>query len=160
MLDGSVFHFLVILLLYSIQTLSSANHQVYTSSFDPRDFFLFSYLISLNHLKPVSWFITLNFLPYSTVFLTDFSELYTFILSSLSIQMTLFTCFFNFLVTFHFLWLEKGMAVTSWPVLVVVPRLVFTAPNLGKTTRAGADFPRITNTIPAILVFEVRHLRL
>lgn len=142
--DGSVYHFLAILLLYSIQTSSSTNHQVYTSSFDPRDFyFLLVLLFDLfNLFKPVSWFITLNFLTYSTVY----CRLYTFILSSFSIRMSLDT-FLLFVGILSFDW-ENGVAVTSWPVLVVAPRLDFTQPlpreSCKGRSRPSPDYSRHT----------------
>ena len=81
MLDGSVFHSLAILLLYSIQTLSSTNHQVYTSFVHPPETFfsvvpLFDFLYYL--FKPGFWHWI--FFPYCSLLIKQ-TYIFTYIFS-------------------------------------------------------------------------------
>ena len=110
---------------------SRTNHQVNTITFTAQAI-LFSYSLIrfLDLFKPVSWHWT--FFP--TLLVTDFSEVYTKPFVSNVIG--------------HFLLLVK-LLLRFIPLTGVAPRLDFTA--LGKVARAGTDFPRIVNTIPAIL---------
>jgi len=88
--------------------------------------------------------MTLNFLLYYTVYYRFFRIIYFYFIQPFNsnVVWTLFLLVFYIFVAFHFLSLENGMAATSWPVLVVTPRLDYTTHHpSGKLQRAGADFP-------------------
>ena len=120
-------------------------------------------------------FMTLNFLPYSTIYFSFFFQriIYAyFCLSNFSIQMSLghfISCCFSYFVAFHFFDWRKEWQRQAGPVLLNAPRLDHAAPTLpplGKVAKEGADFPpnrehySLHTWMEIVFDLRPRHLRL